>query len=373
MGIKDLNTLVKKYGDPTIYKKVKAEEMKGKRFAVDISIFICGFVMTSQENWFNLMTNFLLNLRKHKVNAIIVFDGLNVPKEKLIEREGRKNAQQNQKVRLEKLKFFKEKLMMHCFDGNDICLVPERLQEEFKEIFKRTKHSVNPRDAEDVLTFVSEKVDKAKQVAEGIKEHHKTMTRTLVKSIGLPYIEADGEAEALASSMAYKGIVDGVISRDTDTLVYGAPLLVTDIKDGIFSCVYLQDMLNVLQMNMSQFIDMCICLQCDYNARMPKHGMVTVFKAIKEYGSIDNWKENHPDKPFHLLKYNRCREIFRPYSKKYFEKKCKIRKAKKVDVVTLNELFDTVDSKYTGEYIEKVMSGECDPSYRGNWGSIIKN
>ena len=130
-------------------------------------------------------------------------------------------------------------------------------------------------------------------------------------------------------------------------------------------------MLETLDMNMSQFVDLCICLQCDYNTRMPKHGPAAVYKAIKEYGSIDKWKEECPDKPFHLLKYNRCREIFRPYSKKYFEQKCKIKKSKNVDISTLDELFETTDSKYTGEYVEKVMKGECDPSYRGNWGSII--
>lgn len=372
MGIKDLNKTCLKYGDPAIYKKIPAEKMKGKRFAVDISIFICSFVMTSQENWFNTMTNFLLSFRKHKINCIIIFDGLNVPKEKLVERESRKNAQQNQKARLDKLRFFKEKLMLRCFDGKDIRLVPESLQDEFKEVFKRVKtDDINPRDAEDVLTFVQEKVDKAEQIAEGIQSHHKTMTRDLVRSLGLPYIEADGEAESLAASMAYQGMVDGVISRDTDTLVYGCPLLVTDIKANVFSCIYLQDMLDTLELSMSQFIDMCICLQCDYNARMPKHGPAAVFKAIKEFGSIDVWKEKHPDKPFHLLKYNRCREIFRPYSKKYFDKKCKIKKAKQVDVEKLEEMFDLTNSKYTGEYVKGVMEGKYEPQYRGNWESVI--
>lgn len=371
MGIKDLNSVINKFGNSTVFKKIKATEMKGKRFAVDISIFINSYVMISQENWFNTMTNFLLNFRKYKINCIIIFDGINVPKEKLVERESRKNSQQTQKVRLEKLKFLKEKILMKCVDGDEHKLVPEQLQDDFKEVFKRVNiNNVNPRDSEDVLTFLQEKIDKAEQVAEGVKPHHKIMTRNLVKYLGLPYIEADGEAESLAASMAYQGMVDGVISRDTDNLVYGCPLLVTNIGD-VFECVYLKDILSALDITMTQFVDMCICLQCDYNARMPKHGPAAVIKAIKEYKSIDVWKEAHPDKPFHLLKYNRCREIFRPYNKKYFEKKCKIVKNKKVDVAKLDEMFDSVDSKYTGEYVKGVMEGKYEPSYRGNWGSII--
>ena len=375
MGIKELNKTVCKYGDPNIFKVVKAEKMKGKRFAVDISIFICGFAMTSQDAWFNTMTNFLISFIKYKVNVIIIFDGKNVPKEKLVERELRKTTQQNQKARLDKIKFFKEKLMMRCFEGDEIKLVPEPLQEEFQEVFKRSKiDDINPKDAEEVLTFVQEKVDKAEQAAEGVQAHHKTMTRELVKAMGIPYIQADGEAEHLAASMAFQGIVDGVISRDTDTLCYGCPLLVTDIKNGNFHCVELKDMILTLKMDMKQFVDLCICLQCDYNHRMPKNGPAAIYNAIHKYGGIDEWKEACPDKPFHLLKYNRCREIFRPYSKKYFfgeRKKCKIRRKKEVNIEVLDRLFDSVNSRYTGEYIKGVMEGKFTASYMGNYDKII--
>jgi len=328
--------------------------------------------MTSQETWFNTMTNFLISFVKYKINVIIVFDGKNVPKEKLVERELRKTNQQTQKARVDKIKFFKEKLMLRCFEGKEVKLVPESLGEEFKETFKRCKiDDINVKDAEEVLTFVQERLDKSEQAAEGVQPHHKSMTRDLVKALGLPYIEADGEAEHLAASMAYQGIVDGVISRDTDTLCYGCPLLITDIKNGMFSYVTLKDMLETLKMSMTQFVDLCICLQCDYNHRMPKHGPAAIYTAIQKYGGIDEWKEAFPEKPFHLLKYNRCREIFRPYSKKYFQNKCKIKKSKKIDVETLDKLFDTVNSKYTGEYIKGVMEGKYTASYMGNWEKII--
>ena len=372
MGIKDLNATVKKYGSVDIFKKYKAEEMEGKRLAVDISIFICSFAMTSQDSWFNTMTNFLLSFIKYKINAIIIFDGKNVPKEKLVEREARKNSQQNQKARVDKFIFLKEKLLLRCFDGDDIRIVPEALQDEFNKIFKRSDTSnINTRDAEDVLTFLQERLDKAQQAAEGVQAHHKIMTRDLVRAMGLPYIEADGEAEHLAASMAYQGMVDGVISRDTDTLCYGCPLLVTDIKGGVFSCVSLKDMLGTLNMSMRQFVDLCIALQCDYNHRMPKHGPAAVFNAIQKYGGIDEWKEECPEKPFHLLKYNRCREIFMPYSKKYFDKKCKIKRRKEVNVEKLDEMFDSVNSKYTGEYVKGVLEGKFQAGYRGNWEPSI--
>ena len=345
MGIKELNKTIKRFGDASIFQQIPIEQFKGKRFAIDISIFICGFVMTSQELWFNTMTNFLLSFYKHKINIVVVFDGKHVPKEKLIERESRKSASNAQQKRMESIKAYKEKLLTMCVYDDEIKPIPIKLQETFDELFKRGKaKQVNVEDTEEVIEFVSEKLYSIEQSAEGIKECHKTMTRRLVKYLGIPYIEAYGEAEALASSMAYQGFVDGVISRDTDSLCYGTPILMTDIKRGLASVVKLDDILSSLNFTKPQFIDMCIALQCDYNKRMPKHGMVAVHKAISQYKSLKEWEAAFPEKPFHLLKYKRCQEIFKSYSRKYLSKKCSIKK-RKFNEKEITKLF--IEAQYT--------------------------
>jgi 5'-3' exonuclease len=370
MGIKDLNQLIKKYSKENVFKEIPAKDFQGKIFAVDISIFICSFVLSNQETWFSRMTGFLLSFKKWDINVIIVFDGKNVPQEKLIERESRKSNQQKEKARLEKLQFFKERVMLHADD-----IIPEPLQDEFKDLFKHSKkniESLNLRDPEDMIVYLQEQINKKEQTSEGIQPHHKEMTRQLVTYMGLRYIEAHGEAESLAESMAYHKMVDGIISRDTDSLVYGPNVLITNCEGNTFKCVYLKDILRNLEISMETFIDICICLGCDYNHRMKLVGPAKIYPALQKYKTIDEWKKDCPEKPFHELKYNRCREIFRPYSKKYLTRKCNIRQ-KEINIDGLNKLFQRANSRYDGNYVMSVLKGENPGQYLGNWESIIED
>lgn len=363
MGIKDLNSVIKKINSSP-FKQIPIEKFKKKRFAIDISIFINRFAMSSQQFWFNLMTNFLLNFIKYEITPIIVFDGLHVPEEKMVEREDRKNAKQKSQERECKISHFKEKLMLQCWQGEDTKIVPESLQKEFSTMFRLKDVEINLRDPEEVLLFVTEKLNKAEQAAVGVQKTHKEMTRDLVTSMGFQYIQAYGEAEALCTSMAIHGLVNGVISGDTDNLAYGCPLLITDIKKGVADCVCIDDVLRVLEMSQKQFIDLCICLGCDYNKRMPGIGPAKILPAIKTHGSIRKWREEDSSKPFHILKWKRCREIFRPYSKDYLDEKCHI-KTKPFNPAKLNELFQSVDSRYTADYVSNVLNGNYDPQFQG--------
>lgn len=370
MGIKEFNPTLKKK-NPALFHTMHMKELTGKKFAIDISIFINKFAMTNQETWLNQLTYFLLSFIKHNIEAIIIFDGQNVPPEKLDERENRKSNQQKSKVREENLSHLKEKLEMTCFDGENAKLVPESLQEEVKKLVRFAKgEQVNLKDPDDVLLFLTKKLHKAEQAAEGITKRHKELTRSLVKAMGFKYIQADGEAEALAASMAYHGLVDGVFSRDTDTLCYKCPLLVFDIKQSMATVMYLSEILETLDMTMKQFRDLCICLGCDYNHRMNKKGPAKILEALAKWGSIEGWKEAQPDLPFHELKWKRCREIFRPYSKKYLQEKCNITQREK-NVTVLNEIFEEVSSRYTGEYVISALNGKANIVLMGNSSNIL--
>lgn len=369
MGIKSLNIALKKI-DATIFKEMPIQNLEGKRVAVDLSIYINTFAMSSQEFWFNLMTNFLLNLIKWKIEPIIVLDGLHVPSEKLDERDKRKSSQQKNQVRLEKLTHFRDKILLTCFDGDEPKLVPEDIQDELTKICRIGKsENLNLRDADEVLLYVTTKLTKAEQSAEGITSRHKSMARELIKAMGLKYIQADGEAEALCASLAYQGHVDAVLSRDTDNLVYGCPMLITNIEKGLVSYVGIDDILKAMDFTMKQFIDYCICLGSDYNSNIPKCGPAAVLKALRQYGSIDKWKEAKPELQFHVLKYKRCREIFRPFSKSYLDR-CKIM-SRPFDAKKLDELFAEVSSRYTGEYVLGCLQGKTVPVFLKKESNIL--
>jgi 5'-3' exonuclease len=132
--------------------------------------------------------------------------------------------------------------------------------------------------------------------------------KTILRGIGIPVIQAAGEAEKLCTSLCREEKVAAVFSEDTDNLVYGCPLMITGFSGKFqLNCVRIDKVLQGLKMTYSTFIDLCIMSGCDYNANMPGYAIFNSYKLLLQYNSIDNL-------PSHLdiscLLHNRCREIF---------------------------------------------------------------
>jgi len=143
--------------------------------------------------------------------------------------------------------------------------------------------------------------DKAKQMsmeASSIEEKNKFDTqswhlddnvindaKTLMTLMGVKYIIAPvgREAEQVAADMAKIGLVDIVISRDTDTLMFGSPNLLIPEKITINGKRYnymfykLDTILDKFNINIDQFRKMCISLGTDFAEKTAGVGKVTVF------------------------------------------------------------------------------------------------
>tara|TARA_B100000745_G_scaffold272287_1_gene200111 strand:+ start:51 stop:1046 length:996 start_codon:yes stop_codon:yes gene_type:complete len=115
--------------------------------------------------------------------------------------------------------------------------------------------------------------------------------------MGVSYIHPDGEAEAYAAELCRIGYVDAVITEDMDTLAYGCPTLIRNCIDkqlkrpDIITVFSMDKILSDFEMNMNQFVDMCILCGCDYCPTIPKIGSVRAYQQIKEHESIEKFIE----------------------------------------------------------------------------------
>ena len=118
----------------------------------------------------------------------------------------------------------------------------------------------------------------------------------------------------MCSDLCKRGIVDAVLSEDTDVLAYGAPLFLTKIDTTADTCVRISypDILSNLDLTKEQFLDICIMCGCDYNQNIPKIGSETAYKYIKKYGSIEGIEKN-TSHDTSILNYIRTRDIFLNY------------------------------------------------------------
>lgn len=397
MGIHGLNNVIKKE-NPTAYQTCNYMKFGGYTLAMDVSIFLHKYVHTDRHTWFSSMVNFFIKMKIAKIDIVAIFDGDHVPIEKFLERDSRRLNSQKLLDKIKNAEAVEDIIRINYgggMAGGDEVSGGEDGESGSEggdevsgsadgggsdEVSKgkgggkgrsgaaRLKVSRSHQekvcavlgidvddttvDVEDPIVCIKElqKIqDKWGNQCEKVGAHHTEQMIRLVKCLGIPYLKAYGEAEALCASLAVHGYVDGVLSRDTDSLVYGAPLFVCEFKQDEMTWTTLKEVLDSLELTMKQFIDLCIMCGCDYNMNMPKIGPVTAYKKIMQYGSIEEYEKNESVDTT-CLRYKRCREIFVPYSQEYL-KGYKIPFKGKPDAETMKTVFEENNCKVSVSYM----------------------
>jgi flap endonuclease-1 len=94
-------------------------------------------------------------------------------------------------------------------------------------------------------------------------------------------------------------------SEDMDTLTFNAPILYrhltfSETKKEPISEISLKLALEGLEMDMPQFIDLCILLGCDYLEPIKGIGPKSALRLVREYGGLKGVVEHVREK------YDRC-------------------------------------------------------------------
>ncbi|XP_054889439.1 probable flap endonuclease 1 homolog isoform X2 [Poeciliopsis prolifica] len=138
----------------------------------------------------------------------------------------------------------------------------------------------------------------------------------LLKRMGVPVIQAAGDAEAQCARLVRDGIVDAVASEDMDTLPFGANILIRQLnakKDSEVVEYSLPKLLEKLQITHEELVDLCILLGCDYCDKIPGLGPKRALTLIQKHRTIENVvlhinRETYPVPV--LWKYEEARKIF---------------------------------------------------------------
>ena len=146
--------------------------------------------------------------------------------------------------------------------------------------------------------------------------------KTLLKLLGIPWVQAPAEAEAQAAYMARRGDVWASSSRDYDSLLFGAPRLVRylTISGREFlpskmisrplkpEIIVLEVFLSKIGVAYEQLIDIAILVGTDFNDGIRGIGPKTALRLIKKYGKIENLPKEIKEKV--SPRYEDIRKIF---------------------------------------------------------------
>merc|ERR1712080_683629 len=116
---------------------------------------------------------------------------------------------------------------------------------------------------------MGEEVDKQSRRLVKVTKDHVNDCKTLLKHMGIPYVEAPCEAEAQCAELAKHGKVYGVGTEDMDALTFGTTILLrhltfSEARKMPIKEINLEQVLEGLEMTQAEFTDLCVLLGCDY-------------------------------------------------------------------------------------------------------------
>ena len=284
-------------------KNIPITEFKGKRIAVDASIYffkymsVCTSRVVDKTNlaekdpdrgyilqlFIGMLLDQALFFLKYDITPIFVFDG---PTHMYKLATEARELERKEKKRV------------------------------IDELYQRVRNPVagvaNEKDIETLRTKLKG------NTSVSLKE--RKMIYQTFKDLDIPCMIAKHDAEHLCASLAIEGIVAAVYSTDTDCLACGTPLFLND-KDWVvnekgekvmaFQGYFLEEVLVKSGLSFEKFQDMCICAGVDFNkGTKPKgSGIGKAYKHFSSGKSIVDMQNTYGDK-FVGFNYMKSKELF---------------------------------------------------------------
>ncbi|OJJ72052.1 hypothetical protein ASPBRDRAFT_196171 [Aspergillus brasiliensis CBS 101740] len=140
------------------------------------------------------------------------------------------------------------------------------------------------------------------RIAEAYQELQKAvdvtplMARELIeelKKIDVQYVVAPYEADAQLAYLEQQGIIAGIISEDSDLLVFGAKRLLSKL-DQHGDCIEINRAdfsacreVSLIGWTDDDFRRMCILSGCDYLPNIARLGLKTAYRSIRKYKNVE--------------------------------------------------------------------------------------
>lgn len=270
MGIKGLKDILKKNAKEP-FCEISLKDLKGKRVCIDSSILLYKFRYLYKSDNFHILgfLNKLVELLSYRIIPVFVFDGKppDAKSDTLLKRIDIRNKQTDR--------------INEIIDilGNDNS--PEFIDSDSETETETESTPVNGK--------LNAELKKLQKNTLTVSKNHSLEVMELLKSIGIPFLQAPSEAEEYCAFLKKRGFVDYILSEDTDSLTFGGTgVLFNNLKNKSKYFVYnLDPILNDLELTYPEFVDFCILCGCDYTCTIPKVGPVNALKFIKKYKSIE--------------------------------------------------------------------------------------
>ncbi|KAK3830070.1 MAG: hypothetical protein JOS17DRAFT_673316, partial [Linnemannia elongata] len=146
-----------------------------------------------------------------------------------------------------------------------------QLQSEIKGL--RNQHRKHQRNAEDLTESM---------IAE---------TQMLLKLFGIPYIVAPMEAEAQCADLQLRGVVEGILTEDSDVFLFGGIRVFKNVfrEEKYVECYLMSDIERDLGVGRDRLVSLAYLLGSDYTTGIKGVGLVTAMEILRLFPKLEDF------------------------------------------------------------------------------------
>ncbi|KAJ4397267.1 DNA repair protein rad2 [Gnomoniopsis smithogilvyi] len=166
----------------------------------------------------------------------------------------------------------------------------------------------NQEDYERELRQLRSQQKKDRRDADEVTQIMVTECQALLSLFGIPYITAPMEAEAQCAELVTMGLVDGIVTDDSDIFLFGGTRVYKNMfnSNKLVECYLASDLEKELSLSREQLISIAHLLGSDYTEGIPGIGPVTAIEILSEFPGregLEKFKEwwtevqSNPNRP----------------------------------------------------------------------------
>ncbi|CAN3372974.1 hypothetical protein DIURU_002864 [Diutina rugosa] len=171
----------------------------------------------------------------------------------------------------------------------------ENLHEKFNQQMADTYRSTNKTSNSSIQAkqLLQEKIARAKRDSDEVTQNMVLDVQDLLSRFGIPFIVAPMEAEAQCAELQQLGLVDGIITDDSDCFLFNG----TKVYKNMFNqtkyveCYQLPEIDDKLGLSRDKLIELALLLGSDYTEGIKGVGPVLAVEILAEFGDLKSFKE----------------------------------------------------------------------------------
>lgn len=151
----------------------------------------------------------------------------------------------------------------------------------------------NAEDYEKELRQLRNQQKKDRRDADEVTHIMVTECQQLLKLFGLPYVTAPMEAEAQCAELVKLGIVDGIVTDDSDVFLFGGTRVYKNMfnQAKFVECYLSSDLEKEYSLDRQKLIRIAHLLGSDYTEGLPNVGPVTALEILSEFETLEQFSE----------------------------------------------------------------------------------